>query len=126
MTTRWASVGSAVRPRPALAIAPEDSDDAITRMWLRCHRRARVVLRDVLAAGIATRMGDLGRLLIVVGCITVAVGVLLMVAPKLPWLGHLPADFLVRRERVTFYFPLATSIVVSLILTLILNLFFRR
>lgn len=61
-----------------------------------------------------------------VGCITVVVGLVLMLAPKLPWLGHLPGDFVVRRERVTFYFPLATSIVVSLVLTLLLNLFFRR
>jgi hypothetical protein len=68
----------------------------------------------------------LGRVLVVVGCLTVVVGLVLMLAPKLPWLGHLPGDFVVRRERVTFYFPLATSIVVSLVLTLILNWFLRR
>jgi uncharacterized membrane protein YkgB len=68
----------------------------------------------------------LGRVLVVVGCVTVVVGLLLMLAPKLPWLGHLPGDFVVRRERVTFYFPLATSIVVSLVLTLVLNWFLRR
>jgi len=63
---------------------------------------------------------------VVVGCVTVVVGLVLMLAPKLPWLGNLPGDFVVRRERVTFYFPLATSIVVSLVLTILLNLFFRR
>lgn len=71
-------------------------------------------------------MDGLGRVLVVVGCVTVVVGLLLMLAPKLPWLGHLPGDFVVRRERVTFYFPLATSIVVSLVLTLVLNWFLRR
>jgi hypothetical protein len=68
----------------------------------------------------------LGRVLIVVGCVTVVMGLLLVLAPKMPWLGHLPGDFVVRRERVTFYFPLATSILVSLVLTLLLNWFLRR
>jgi hypothetical protein len=68
----------------------------------------------------------LGRVLVIVGCVTLVVGLLLMLAPKVPWLGHLPGDFVVRRDRVTIYFPLATSIVVSLVLTLILNWLFRR
>jgi hypothetical protein len=71
-------------------------------------------------------MDGLGRTLIVVGLLIVAVGVVLTLAPRIPWLGRLPGDILVQRERVTFYFPIVTSIVVSIVLTVLLNLFFRR
>lgn len=67
-------------------------------------------------------MGELAKMLILFGIILVAVGVVLLLAPKIPWLGKLPGDFVYRGERVTFYFPLATSILLSVILTLILNL----
>jgi hypothetical protein len=71
-------------------------------------------------------MEGLGRTLIVVGLVIVVAGVALTFAPRIPWLGRLPGDILVQRERFTFYFPIATSIVVSIVLTLLLNLFFRR
>jgi len=71
-------------------------------------------------------MQDLGRILILLGAAAVLVGVLLVLAPRIPWLGRLPGDVLIRRGTFTFYFPLVTCIVVSLILTLILNLFGRR
>jgi hypothetical protein len=66
---------------------------------------------------------DLGRTLIVAGNVIAAVGVLLVLYGKIPWLERLPGDILVRREKFTFYFPLATSLLVSVILTLILWLF---
>ena len=71
-------------------------------------------------------MESLGRLLILFGIIAVITGVVLLFLPRIPWLGRLPGDIVVQRERFTFYFPLATSIVVSIVLTLLLNLFFRR
>lgn len=71
-------------------------------------------------------MQGLGRTLVVVGLVAVAIGLVLMVAPRVPWLGRLPGDIVVQRERFTFYFPVVTSIVVSVVLTLLLNLFFRR
>jgi hypothetical protein len=71
-------------------------------------------------------MEGLGRLLIVLGVVTAIVGVVLLVVPRIPWLGRLPGDIVVRREGFTFYFPLATSIIVSIVLTVLLNLFFRR
>ncbi|MEO8603201.1 MAG: DUF2905 domain-containing protein [bacterium] len=64
-------------------------------------------------------MGDLGRLLMLLGGVVFAVGALLFLAGKLPWLGRLPGDILVERGPVTFYFPLATSLIVSLALTLL-------
>jgi DUF2905 family protein len=71
-------------------------------------------------------MQDLGRLLLVFGGVLVLVGALLLLTPRIPWLGRLPGDFVFQRGPVTFYFPLVTSLVVSVVLTLLLNLFFRR
>jgi hypothetical protein len=71
-------------------------------------------------------MQDLGRVLVVVGGLTVLLGLVLLLAPRLPWLGRLPGDILIRRDSFTFYFPIVTSIVASLVLTLLLNLFWRR
>jgi hypothetical protein len=63
-----------------------------------------------------------GRLLIGVGLLIAAIGVLVMLG--LP-IGRLPGDIVIRRGSGTFYFPLATSILVSVILTLLM-MFFRR
>ena len=71
-------------------------------------------------------MQDLGRILIVLGAAAVLIGVLFVLAPRIPWLGRLPGDILIRRGTFTFYFPIVTCVVVSVILTLILNLLGRR
>ena len=71
-------------------------------------------------------MSDLGRLLIVVGVILVLVGAVFLLAPKLPWLGKLPGDISFgTRGNFSFYFPLGTCILISIILTLIMYLFRR-
>ena len=67
-------------------------------------------------------MSDLGRFLIIIGLLLVGVGVALLLAPKMPWLGKLPGDFSFQRGRFSFYFPLGTCILISLVLTLILYL----
>ena len=64
----------------------------------------------------------MGRTLVVVGLIVAAIGVLMMLG--LP-LGRLPGDIIVSRGRGTFYFPIVTCIVVSVVLTLLMS-FFRR
>jgi Protein of unknown function (DUF2905) len=71
-------------------------------------------------------MEGVGRLLILFGIVALVVGVGLLYLPRIPWLGRLPGDITVERDGFTFYFPLATSIVVGIVLTLLLNLFFRR
>ena len=71
-------------------------------------------------------MAELGRTLVVLGTLLVLVGAALLLAPRIPWLGRLPGDSLIRREHVTFYFPIVTCLVVSVVLTLLLNLFWRR
>jgi hypothetical protein len=63
-----------------------------------------------------------GKLLIIIGLVIAAIGLLIMLG--LP-LGRLPGDFTWRRENATFYFPLTTSILLSVVLTLLL-MFLRR
>lgn len=71
-------------------------------------------------------MADLGKLLLVLGGIIVVIGAVLLVAGRyhLP-IGRLPGDFVVRGKNSVFYFPLATSIILSIILSLIVWLFSR-
>lgn len=71
-------------------------------------------------------MNELGKFLIVSGVLMAGVGVALVLAGRLPWLGRLPGDIYVQRGSWTFYFPLATSIVVSVVLTLVFWLIGRR
>lgn len=71
-------------------------------------------------------MGSLGKILIIVGLALAAVGGLLLLSGKLPWLGRLPGDLIVQRKNFTFYFPLATSIIISVILTLLFWLIGRK
>lgn len=65
-------------------------------------------------------MPELGKTLIVIGLIIVVLGAILVFAGKVPWLGRLPGDITIKKENFTFYFPLATSILLSLLLSLIL------
>jgi len=67
-------------------------------------------------------MHELGKGLVVLGLILVAVGALLLLANKLPFIGKLPGDILFKRGNFTFYSPLATGIVLSLLVSLILYL----
>jgi formate hydrogenlyase subunit 3/multisubunit Na+/H+ antiporter MnhD subunit len=70
-------------------------------------------------------MADLGKLLILFGLLFVAAGVLFLAAGRLPWIGRLPGDILIRRDHFTFYFPLTTCLVVSAVFTLVWYLFRR-
>lgn len=71
-------------------------------------------------------MGGLPRFLILFGIISIVFGLILMAGPRIPFLGRLPGDFLFRRGSVTIYLPLATSLLLSLVLTILLNIAFRR
>lgn len=67
-----------------------------------------------------------GRLILIMGVVLVVVGALMMFGPKIPFLGRLPGDIHLRGKNWSFHFPIVTSIVVSIILTILLNLFTRR
>jgi len=69
---------------------------------------------------------DVGKFLILVGILIVAVGVLLVGLGKVPGIGRLPGDILIEKKNFTFYFPLTTSILISIILTLLLWFFLGR
>jgi DUF2905 family protein len=71
-------------------------------------------------------MGDLGKTLIVIGLVIVAVGGVLLLAGRVPGLGRLPGDIYIRRGNFSFYFPVVTSLLVSVLLTLLFWLFSRR
>ncbi|MEA3385332.1 MAG: DUF2905 domain-containing protein [Thermodesulfobacteriota bacterium] len=66
---------------------------------------------------------EFGKLLLILGILFAVIGLLLMLGPKIPFLGKLPGDFIVRRGNFTLYFPLATSILLSVVLTLIFFIF---
>jgi hypothetical protein len=67
-----------------------------------------------------------GKLLIFVGAILIIVGVAVILLGKIPGLGRLPGDIYIERRNFTFFFPLTTSILISVILSLLFYLFSRR
>lgn len=69
---------------------------------------------------------EIGRALVVFGVVIVLVGALLMFAGKIPLIGKLPGDIVVRKGNFTLYAPLMTGLILSLLLTLVLNLWARR
>lgn len=76
---------------------------------------------------------DIGKILFVTGLLIAVVGLFLMysgsLSGKIPFLdklGGLPGDFRIEKKNFSFYFPLTTCIIISIILTLILRFFFRR
>jgi len=71
-------------------------------------------------------MGDLGRLLVVLGVFIVLVGLVLMLMGRVPWLGRLPGDISIQRGNWSFYVPLTTSILISVLLSVLLYLIGRR
>ncbi len=70
-------------------------------------------------------MAGLGKTLIYLGIVIVIAGVLVSVSDRLPWLGHLPGDIHIQRERFSFHFPLTTCIVVSIVISLVVYLLKR-
>ena len=71
-------------------------------------------------------MNDLGRVLIVAGVVIAAVGVVLVFVGRVPWLGRLPGDIHVERDHWSFHFPIVTSLLLSVVLTLVFYVIGRR
>ena len=71
-------------------------------------------------------MTELGKLLVIVGGFVVVIGLFLALGLRIPFLGKLPGDISIDRGNVHFYFPIVTSLLLSVVLTLLLNLFFRN
>lgn len=78
-------------------------------------------------------MSGVGKALILMGCILLVLGLLFLALGKWSnaeggwgWVGRLPGDFIIKRDHLTFYFPLATSIIISVVGSVMLYFFFRR
>ena len=71
-------------------------------------------------------LDGIGRTLMAVGAVLLVLGFVFVLAPRVPFLGHLPGDIVIRREGVTIYIPIATMVVVSVVASLLLGLLSRR
>ena len=69
---------------------------------------------------------DVGKALVALGLLIALAGVVLMLVGRVPWLGRLPGDIHFQRGNFSFYFPLATSLLLSVVLTLLLYIVGRR
>ncbi|MFH1779303.1 MAG: DUF2905 domain-containing protein [Candidatus Omnitrophota bacterium] len=67
-----------------------------------------------------------GKILILFGVILIALGLIFSTAGKIPWLGKLPGDIYIQKKNLTFYFPITTSILISILLSLIFSLLRKR
>ncbi|HEV8489190.1 MAG TPA: DUF2905 domain-containing protein [Candidatus Limnocylindrales bacterium] len=67
-----------------------------------------------------------GRTLLIIGLVIAVVGIILVLAPRIPFIGRLPGDIRIERDGVVVFIPLGTMLLVSLILTVVLNLIGRR
>ena len=66
-------------------------------------------------------MEGIGRILLIVGGIIVILGLILIFSQHIPFLGKLPGDIFIKREGFSFYFPIVTLLVLSLLITIIVN-----
>lgn len=71
-------------------------------------------------------MSELGKILVFTGAIFIVVGGIVLLLGKVPWAGKLPGDIMIKKENFSFYFPIATCILFSIILSLISWLWPRK
>jgi len=71
-------------------------------------------------------MANLGKILVIFGLTLAIIGSFLILFPKTHFLGKLPGDIYIKRGNFSFYFPVVTCIIISLILTIIFSIFFRK
>lgn len=64
----------------------------------------------------------MAKIIIIIGIILVVIGIIMVLFEKIPFFGKLPGDITIRRDNFTFYFPITTSILISIILSLIFYL----
>jgi len=68
----------------------------------------------------------MGKMLIITGTIIIVIGVIFMLAARFPFVSYLPGDIHITKRHFSFYFPLTTSILISIILTIVLNIIFKK
>jgi hypothetical protein len=67
----------------------------------------------------------IGKILITIGVIFIALGLLVFLGTKIPLLGKIPGDIFIQKGNFTFFFPLVTCLLISVILTVVINVIFR-
>lgn len=70
-------------------------------------------------------MGDMGRIMMLIGASIFIIGLLMTFSGRLPWFGQLPGDIVVHRGNATFFMPIGSMIVISLLLTVVVNVALR-
>lgn len=70
-------------------------------------------------------MNELAKLIILIGSVLIVLGIVLLFVGKIPFLGRLPGDIIIKRDNFTFYFPIATSIIISIIMSIVIYLIGR-
>ncbi len=68
-------------------------------------------------------MPAMGKLFIILGIVMIIIGLGFIFGDKIPYIGRLPGDISIKRENFSFYFPITTSIIVSIILTILFSIF---
>jgi hypothetical protein len=68
-------------------------------------------------------MPALGKMLIIVGIVFIVMGLAFLFGDKIPFLGKLPGDISIQKERFSFYFPITTSIIISIVLSILFAIF---
>lgn len=71
-------------------------------------------------------MAEIGKMLLILGGAIFVVGLVLTLGAKLPYFGKLPGDILIKKENYSFYFPLTTCLLISLIFSIISLIWFRK
>jgi uncharacterized protein HemY len=72
-----------------------------------------------------TNLEGLGRILLIAGGLIFLLGLVLLLLGRFPYIGKLPGDILIKRDNFTFYFPIVTFLLLSVMLTLLLNILLR-
>jgi len=69
---------------------------------------------------------SLGKMLILIGIVSIVIGAVFVLFGRVPWIGKLPGDIVIRRDGFTLYFPIVTMILLSVALTIIFNLIGKK
>jgi ABC-type enterochelin transport system permease subunit len=69
---------------------------------------------------------SLGKMLILIGIVSIVFGAVFVLFGRVPWIGKLPGDIVIRREGFTLYFPVVTMLLLSFVLTIIFNLIGKK
>ena len=66
-----------------------------------------------------------GRALVLIGLVITVLGVIMLLTPRVPWLGRLPGDIVIHRDDLTIYIPITTMLVVSVVLSVVISVIGR-